>query len=37
MYYNQQSINLFLASYDSQPICTVNVKHLQYIFAIYKY
>ena len=28
-YYNQQSINLFLAWYDSQPVCTVNVQYLQ--------
>ena len=29
MYYNQQSVNLFLAWYDSQPICTVNLQYLQ--------
>ena len=38
MYYNQQqSINLFLVWCDSHPVCTVNVLHLQQIFAIYKY
>ena len=37
MYYNQQSINLFRAWYDSQLASTVNVQYLQYIFAIYKY
>ena len=29
MYYNHESINLFLAWYDSQPVCTVNVQYLQ--------
>ena len=37
MYCIQQSINLFLASYGSQSVCTVNVQYLQYIFAIFKY
>ena len=25
MYYNQQTINLSLVLYDSQPVCTANV------------
>ena len=38
VYYNQQSISLFLAWYDSsQPVFTVNVQYLPQIFAIYKY
>ena len=36
MYYNQDTINLFLPRYDSKPVCTVNVQYLQYIFAICK-
>ena len=28
-YYNQKSIDLFLARYDLQPVCTVNVQYLQ--------
>ena len=24
MYYNHESINMFLAWYDSQPVCAVN-------------
>ena len=28
MYYKQQSINLFLALCDSQPVCTGNVQYL---------
>ena len=28
MYYNQESINLFVAWYDTQPVCTVNAKYL---------
>ena len=40
MYYNQQSIDLFLAWYDSQPVCTVkvftiNLYYLQ-VLAMYK-
>ena len=37
MFYKQQSINLFLAWYESQPVCSVHVQFLQQIFAIYKY
>ena len=32
MYYNQESIDLFLAWYDSQSVCTANVQYLQQIF-----
>ena len=37
MYYNQESIDLFIAWYDSQPVGRVNVQYLQLIFAICKY
>ena len=37
IYYNQQSINLFLALCDSQLVCTENVRYLQEVFALYKY
>ena len=35
MHYNQQPNNLLLAWHDFQPVCTVNVFHLQ-VLALYK-
>ena len=29
MYYNQQSISLFVVWYDSQPVCAVHVQYMQ--------